>query len=316
MRHLVVTVVVTLLCSASRADGELFAVLPTESNGGVNSEAEMTGRLMAMALQEQALAVVPAETVRAAVTAHGLACSQSVEACARLVGASVRASKAIVSKLWGQAGTLELRLQVVDVRTGGKPGPWQSFEAKDRASLGLVAEQGLLSMVVPAGLSGTLSVILAPGAEILVDGIVRDRTPLLTPLKLSVGRHEVEVRYGTLSPWRSFMDINLHGLDVLRLCTTATAVVEDCGVGKEEGLKPLLVGGLIGVGVGILGLTVGSAFLVAGQVAKDDFRNSEKTIDAGYHTQLYEQISAAAFSVGAVTVLAGAAAVGGSVFFE
>ena len=313
-QFVVVTSFVSLFAFATHAEGDVFAVLPTEGNGGVASEAEMASRLMTIALQEQSLALAPAEKISAAVEANAVACRQSPLACARLVGAAVGASKVVASELWDQAGALELRLLIVDVRTGLEPA-WQSFQAKDRAALGGVAQQAVLSLVIPAAFTGLVGVTLEPGAEILVDGVARDRTPLLSPLKLSVGRHEVEVRYGALAAWRGFVDVTMDKAQELHLCTNATAVVDDCGPVKPEGLKPLFIGGVVGVGVGAVGLVVGAIGLVVKNSALEEYKNTA-TIEAHDAIGSSQTLAVTGFAVGTVLVVGGVLATVASMMVE
>ncbi|MDP2343060.1 MAG: hypothetical protein Q8O67_19040 [Deltaproteobacteria bacterium] len=315
MRHIVVTCLVSLFSVASHADGDVFAILPTEGNGGVTSEAEMATQLMTIALQEQSLALVPPATVREAAILHEATCGQSPVACARLVGPAVGATKVIASELWDQAGALELRLVVVDVRAGVEPGPWQSFQAKDKAALGVVAQQAVLSLVVPDAFSGSLGISMEPGAEILVDGVARDRTPLVSALKLPVGRHEIEVRYGNAAPWRGFVEVAMEKSQELRLCVKAKAVVDDCGPVKGDGMDPLLVGGLAGAGLGAAGLVTGTVSLMMKNQAFNDFEERGRA-DSSNAIGPLQAVAVAGLGIGTILLVGGAAVAATSMIIE
>ena len=315
-------VVVTLLVSvasfgfssSARADGDVFAVLPTQGTGGVTSEAEMAGNLMRIALQEQSLALVPADTVRSAAVVHEAACLQSPVACARLVGAAVGASKVIASELWDQAGALELRLVVVDLRAGSESA-WQSFQAKDKAALGPVAQQAVLSLVVPQAFFGTVGITMLPGAEILVDGIARDRTPLVAPLKLAVGRHELEVRYGTAAPWRGYVEVAMEKTHAVRLCVKAEAVVDDCGDEKGPRSNALFLGSAVGAGVGVASVVSGGVLALLAASSLSAYGNSADVEDKNNATT-FQTISVVTFGVGGILVAAGGAGAAASMWLE
>ena len=200
---------VLLTSTSALAAGSVYAVMPTQGVGAT-AEAVVVGQTMRLALQEQSLALVPAPAVEAAVAVQTAACSQSVMACGRLVGAQTGATHAVVSELWDQAGMLELKVAIVDVRVDVAP-EWSTWRTANAAELGPLSKRAVLNLVVPEALAGRLSVQeLGAGADIIVDGVARDRTPLLSPIKLSEGRHEVEFRLGTARPLRTSASIKEH----------------------------------------------------------------------------------------------------------
>ncbi|MBM4283608.1 MAG: hypothetical protein FJ137_23675, partial [Deltaproteobacteria bacterium] len=264
----VVPVVLTLLAMAAvpaRADNTVYAVLPTRSGVGAVVEAELATTMMRVGLAERGVVVVPVDAVTAAVDANRTACAQSPVACARLVGRTIGAVRVVASELFERGGAFDLLLVLVDVRSEAEPGAWQAVPARDRATLGLQAQQAAVQLVRPDAVFGRLTVTMSPGAEVLVDGVARDRTPMLSPLQLSVGRHEVEVRAGRLVPWRGHTDIVLDQTTTLALCAPGDTIVDTCGGAAPAATasspkRPLLV-------VGGMAAAVGTAGLVAGAVA-------------------------------------------------
>jgi hypothetical protein len=333
-----IDVVMLLLATAvarpAGAEDGPFAVLPTHGAGGVTAEAEMASTMMRLALQEQSVAQVPAAAVQASADGNETACQQSAVACARLVGRETGATLVVASELWSQGGTLELRLAVVDVRAGGVAGHWQSFTARDKAALGRVAQHAVLALVAPQTVFGRLTVVTAPGAEVLVDGVARDRTPMLAPLELSVGRHELEVRYGRLTPWRGFVEISMDTPTVLPLCERDGALTDACGDATSSatttptaptpspksappGLRgPLSVGGVVGVGVGAVGVVVGTLAAGAAGAALEDFADGEVTAAQRDDALAAQGLAAGSFVVGGVALAAGAAALTASLWME
>jgi hypothetical protein len=134
-------------------------------------------------------------------------------------------------------------------------------------------------------------------------------------MKLTVGRHEIEVRYANAAPWRGFVDVAMEKSQELKLCVKAEAVTDDCAdtAGRAS---PLVLGGAVGAGVGVVGLAVGGALLAAAQAAKDDFRNNEASVEAGRNTLMFEGASMIAFGVGAVVVVAGAVTASAGMLLE
>ena len=295
---------------SAHADGDVFAVLPTVGTGGVTLEAELATNVMRGALQEQSLALVPANTIRDAVAANALAC-QAPFVCARMIGEQTGATRVIASELWDQAGQFELRVAVVDTRSTADP-TWQSYPAGDKAALSTVAEEAVLALAVPEAFKGTLFVTMAAGAEVLVDGVYRDTTPTAQAISLSVGRHEVEVRAGETKPFRDFVTIELGQQKKLSLCEKSGALVS---VGCEEAAggsmrNTLWTGGMIGAGAGavvtaagavMLGLASGT--LAAYQADKDNVTSGNVANATGMNAGGIAAVVAggAILAVGAVT---------------
>ena len=218
---------VMLTSTSTLAAGNLYAVMPTQGVGAA-AEVFLVGQTMHLALEEQSLALVPVKSVEAGVAAEVAACGQSAVACGRLVGARTGATHVLLSELWDQAGVMELKVAIVDVRTDLPP-QWQVYRTANPAELGPLAKWVVLDLVVPAAVAGRLSIEkLEPGADIIVNGLARDRTPMIAPLKLIAGRHEVEVRLGTKTPLRQSVVITAERATVLEVCVRGDALTVDC----------------------------------------------------------------------------------------
>ena len=314
------SVVVLLLASAwalfvaapARAEPQVFAVLPTQSAKDDAVDAELVANVMRAALQEQALALVPADAVTSSAQVNQTACQQSPIACARLVGKATGAGRVVASELFRAGAGYELRVVVVDVKSGAEPGAWRSFRADDRGSLGLVAQQAVVQVARPEAFFGRLTVTMSPGAEVIVDGVARDRTPLFAPLQLSVGRHEVEVRSGRLVPWRGFVTIGLEQLTTITLCAPDDAITDRCGPPRVARTttttslrQPLLVTGGIAAGVGAIGLVVGSIAAGGAAGALQRYGNGEVTAETRDAAQTSQAVAVASFVVGGVGFVGG-----------
>jgi hypothetical protein len=182
------------------AAGSVYAVLPTQG-AGATAEAAVVAQTMRLTLQEQSLAEVPAGRVDSAVLANTVACTQSVAACGRLVGQATSATHVVLSELWDQAGTFELRVALLDVRVESPPS-WTTYRTTTSAELGPLAKKAALGLVTPGALAGGLSVQGPRDVELVVDGVVVDRTPLLQPVRLSSGVHELELRSASAGSFR------------------------------------------------------------------------------------------------------------------
>jgi hypothetical protein len=201
-----VAVLLALLASTTAsAAGSVYAVLPTQG-AGATAEATLVAQTMRLALQEQSLAQVPAARVESAAVANTVACTQSVVACGRLVGQATSATHVILSELWDQAGTFELRVALLDVRVDTAP-TWATYRTTASAEIGPLAKKAALGLVSPESLAGGLSVQGPRDVEIVVDGVVVDRTPLMKPVRLSSGAHELELRSASAGSFRQSVRI-------------------------------------------------------------------------------------------------------------
>jgi hypothetical protein len=314
------SVVVSLLASAwllvvaapARAEQQAFAVLPTQSAKDDIVDAELVANVMRAALQEQGLTLLPADAVTSAAQANETACQQSRVACARLVGKATGAGRVVASELFHAGAGYELRVLVVDVNSGAEPGAWRSFKANDRGSLGLVAQQAVVQVARPEAFYGRLTVTMSPGAEVIVDGVARDRTPLFAPLQLSVGRHEVEVRSGRLVPWRGFVTIGLEQLTTITLCAPDDAVTDRCGPPRTlrgtptTSLRdPLLITGGIATAVGAVGLVVGTIAAGGASGALQRYANGDVTATTRDAAQTSQAVAIASFVVGGIGFVGG-----------
>jgi hypothetical protein len=197
------------------------------------------------------------------------------------------------------------------VKSGVEAGPWKSFPAKDRAALGLVAQQAVVQVARPEAFFGRLTVTMSPGAEVIVDGVARDRTPMFAPLQLSVGRHEVEVRAGRLVPWRGYVDISLEQLKTLTLCAPDDAITDRCGPppkapSSQTSLRqPLLITGGVATGVGVIGLIAGSVAAGSAAGALQQYENGEATVARRDAALTAQGVAIASFVVGGVGFVGG-----------
>lgn len=301
MNRLLSTLALLLATTASAA-GNLYAVLPTQGVGAA-AEAELATRTMTLALQDQSLAMVPTGPMQDALAAQTAACSQSVVACGRLVGTATGATHVIISELWDQAGTLELKVAMLDVRSESPP-PWTSWRTENAADLGNLAKRAVLSAVVPDALSGTLSFNqLAAGADIMVDGVARDRTPLISPMKLLEGRHAIEVRVAGKTPWRQTVDIHAGQNQALPVCVRGDAVTSSC---SEDARFPILaVAGAATLGVATVSAVVAVVSLFQANAAYDDFASTQQ---GGNTVRSWQTAAAATGITSGVLALAGAGA--------
>lgn len=214
--------VVFLASTTASAAGSVYAVLPTQG-AGATAEATLVAQTMRLALQEQSLAQVPAARVESAAVANTVACTQSVVACGRLVGQATSATHVILSELWDQAGTFELRVALLDVRVDTAP-TWATYRTTASAEIGPLAKKAALGLVSPESLAGGLSVQGPRDVEIVVDGVVVDRTPLLKPVRVSAGAHELELRSASAGSFRQSIRVDSgHTVDVV-VCVVAGAL--------------------------------------------------------------------------------------------
>ncbi len=315
MRHIVVVGLMSLVCAGTRAS-DVLAVLPTSGTGDVSAQAALVSTVMLGALQDASLAVASSEEVqRAFLDAGAAACSKPV-ACARVVGPMVHATKVVVAELWALAPGYQLRVAVVDVRSplGPAAEDWLSFSAADKAALTQVAEQAVLA-ALKLERTGSLAIAMSEkGAEVLVDGIAMGPTPLLTPLKLKAGRHEVEVRYAQRVPWRGYVDVENAELRELHLCPAADAVVE-CAPETAATPSPLFIGGLVGAGLGVAGVVTGLVGLFAKNSAFEDYRNRGES-GSRNSIGIFQTIAVVGLGGGGVLLFSGGAAAAASIIIE
>ncbi len=294
----------------------VYALMPTQSSAGASTDAAFVSHMMRVTLQENGAPLVHPEPVAAAIAAHQASCAQSPVTCARLVGQETGATRLVGSELVVLAGALELRVFVVDL--GVEAVRWRSYSATDHASLGEQAQRAVLEIVRPDANTGQLSVSMAPGAEIVVDGVFVERTPMLSPVSVSVGRHEVEVRTGRLVPWRAVVDVALGKLHTLTLCVRGDTVVQTCSDARptspgtasattqQRPPRPLFVAGSVLAGIGLVGVVVGAvAAVIAGDVA-DAYAAGEVSGALRDAAVAGQTTSIAAFAVGATGLLGSA----------
>lgn len=298
--------------TSSLAAGNVYAVLPTQG-AGATTEAALAGQTMRLALQEQSLALVPQSQVEAAALANTVACSQSIVACGRLVGQATGATHVVLSELWDQANTLELKVALLDVRVERTP-EWTVVRTTQSAEIGPLSKKSVLALVSPSALSGSLSVAGLAGLSIVVDGVALDKTPLVTPLRLTAGPHEVELRSATVSSSTTTVQIASGATTELLACEAGGAVSVDpavCASSSTSSAFPMVgaVGG-VGLGLGVVGGLVAVTTGLAAQGAYDTFVLSGGTdAVAREDHRTWRTTAAAAGLVGATLAVAGAAAI-------
>jgi len=250
--------------ASALAAGTAYAVLPTQAVGAV-AEVPPLAQVMHLALQQESAALVSMTFVEAGMAA----CSLAEVACARLVGAQTGATHAVLSQVWDQAGVTELKVAIVDVQADLPP-EWHAYRAKSAVELTRLAKWAVLSLVVPDALAGQLSIgELEAGADVIVDGVARGQTPLMAPLRLTEGHHEVEIRLGTNVPLRQNVVIQPQASTVLDVCVRGDALRTDCAEARRFFVLTTL-GGALGIGVGtVAGAVSGVSFLEADAASKD-----------------------------------------------
>jgi hypothetical protein len=296
------------------AAGNVYAVLPTQGVGAT-AEAGLTAQVMRLALQEQSLALVPAAATDAAVSAHAVACGQSTVACGRLIGAAVSATHVIVSELWDQAGVLELKVALVDVRVDLAP-VWHTHRAHSADGLSATAKAAALALVAPDALKGALSIKGPPGIDIVVDGVVVDKTPLIAPVRAAAGQREIELRLAKKTPLRTMVTIETARTASLVVCARGDALVTDgCGDGDGGGPPVLTIAGAGVAGLGVVGGVIAG---VLGALAQSTYDAIASPDDVGKVDEARALRGAAlgAGVVGAALVVGGGAALGAGLMLE
>ena len=92
------------------------------------------------------------------------------------------------------------------------------------AEIGPLAKKAALGLVSPESLAGGLSVQGPQDVEIVVDGVVVDRTPLLKPVRVSAGAHELELRSASAGSFRQSIRVDSgHTVEVV-VCVVAGAL--------------------------------------------------------------------------------------------
>jgi hypothetical protein len=167
-------------------------------------------------------------------------------------------------------------LSVIDVAVAGErsrveaEGPTQ-----ERTRL---LRRSAFQLLAPERYLGGLRVVVADGAEVLVDGNLVGATPLLSAVLLAPARHEVEVRVAGLAPYRRFIDVEFEQDVTLTLEVTKTAIIErQLQTGASQEIKGgdagpgwlLIVGGTT-AGAGMLAL--GGGAIAAGLAAQSKAR--------------------------------------------
>ena len=301
--------VLSLLWSTSSlAAGNVYAVLPTQGVGAT-TEAALVAQTMRLALQEQSLALVPTSQVDGAVLAQTVACSQSVVACGRLVGQTTGATHVLLSELWDQAGTLELRAALLDVRVESAP-TWTVQRTTSSSELGRLAKETALSLVSPGALSGFLSVTGPAGLEVVVDGVVGAVTPLVSPVKLASGPHEVELRLSGSTSATETVQIASSSTTTLSACVRDGAVVTSgCDTPSSSSFPVLGAVGGVAIGAGVLSGVVSVVAAVSASSTYETYKDSRGTDLAAADAHRLARTTALLTGVaGGALVVAGAAA--------
>jgi hypothetical protein len=286
--------------TSAQAAGNVYAVLPTQG-AGAPTEAGLVFQTMRLALQEQSLALIPAVTVETALGEHGVACAQSLVACGRLVGQSTGATHVLVSELWDQAGTYELRVALIDVRVETAPS-FATVRTTASAELGPLAKRLALEPVAPDALSGTLSVQGPAKLDVVIDGVVVDRTPLLKRVRLAAGAHELELRGTDVAPWRQTLRIEAGQSVELVACvrndavTTAADACVDGSAPAADRSFPLRVVGVSAMAGGLVAGVIAGYFAQEATSASDRYALEPTSADV----TTYQQARPVALGAGVV----------------
>jgi hypothetical protein len=273
--------------TSTLAAGNVYAVLPTQG-AGAPTEAGLVFQTMRLALQEQSLALISAVDVETALVEHSVACAQSLVACGRLVGQSTGATHVVLSELWDQAGSYELRVALLDVRVETSPA-FSTVRTTASAELGPLAKRMALLPIAPEALSGTLSVKSPAKLELVVDGVVVDRTPLLKRVRLAAGTHELELRGVDVATWRQTLRVEAGQVLDLHACVrdgavtaAAGACVDSAAAATTDGrLVPMVGGSALAAGV-VVGLVAGYFAQEAIAAADAYRRNRDGDLVASY----------------------------------
>lgn len=270
MRVALVLLVASLGAGSVRADDDLFLVLPTEDFGSVPARALQVSTAVYVALADKGQKLVAADQVATLKKELSAACGSSAQECATQMGLRSGANKIVWSALYelttGGAPSLGLDLELFDLRAGVSTAAKQQNKDIRELSRWAEAQTLLLTKATPA--FGSLLVTgLPPGAEVYADGIAKGRLPMAAAVRLAPGRHEVELRAGTAKAWSGGVEIRANETTELKRCVNGD-VVGECGSGDVDppppppGISPMLIGGLVGIGVGVVGL--GTAGIVGG----------------------------------------------------
>lgn len=317
----VVALLALLTSTTASAAGSVYAVLPTQG-AGATAEATLVAQTMRLALQEQSLAQVPAARVESAALANTVACTQSVVACGRLVGQATSATHVILSELWDQAGTFELRVALLDVRVDAQP-TWTTYRTTASAEIGPLAKKAALGLVAPEALAGGLSVQGPRDVEIVVDGVVVDRTPLLKPVRLSAGAHELELRGAGPGPWRQSIRVESGQTVAVTACLKDGALTAAAGAcpstsASSTTQNPLPVLGIAGgavLGVATITGVIAGSFAIQATTAYGEYVTSQDPdVVAGIRAN--ESIAIGTAAVAGALALTGAGLVAAELILE
>ncbi len=306
----------------ARAEGDVFAVIPTESFGDVALRAKHISEMMHLALAERSLKVAPQMSAAEVLTGdHAMVCASSHRACAESIGTATGASKVIWSALFdvsaGGPTAYSLSLELFDLRS--KTSTPSSKRSGDIGELVTWAQQQVLGYAGIETVGGLTILDMPVGTEILTDGIAKTRTPMVSAIKLPPGRHEVELRYADASPWRGFVEIKANETVSLRRCVEGNAVVECTNAAPTPSPDPLFIGGVASLGAGVVGLAVGGVFSAVSGAAAQDYSQTgpadltQAQVDGAL---LSRNIALASVVVGAGATIAGAGVVAASMFLE
>jgi hypothetical protein len=264
---------------------------------------------------------VPAARVESAAVANTVACTQSVVACGRLVGQATSATHVILSELWDQAGTFELRVALLDVRVDTAP-TWATYRTTASAEIGPLAKKAALGLVAPEALAGGLSVQGPRDVEIVVDGVVVDRTPLLKPVRLPAGAHELELRGASMGPWRQSIRVESGQTVAVVACLkdgALTAAADACGAAsstsKENPLPVLGIAGGAVLGVATITGVVAGYFAYEATTAYGEYvKSQDPDVVAGIRAN--ESIAIGTAAVAGALALTGVGLVAAELILE
>ncbi len=277
-------VIASFLCAgAAFAQSEKVAVVPLSGLGVDDATLEHLDHALRGELSDLGIDVAGRDKVKAAMSSP---CEGQLDCLVR-VGAAVGASE-IVTGSAGLAGDeLHVTLKLIDVGLKIERKSLDAAAPADQAERRV--RETAMKLVRPERYNQSGSIELntpLQGADIVVDGVPRGRTPLFGPLEgLAPGRREVEVRYAGAKTWHGFIDVAFdqpYQLDVVLKdgavaqvphgTAVSVAVPDHPRPGKAKSPQRIPVLAVVGAGVGVAGVAalVGAGFAFAS--ASDAFQ--------------------------------------------
>ena len=272
-----VTVVLcgTLCAGAARAQTtatRTVALLPLETLGvPADARASLEGVLRdeLARLRDTSLQDVQTTSTKmiSAVQAEP-SCDPGATACLVRIGVACGVTKVVSGTVSAGDGAYQLVLKVIDVPAASEERRVDETLPGQREKLVPAMRRAIVELLAPSLLVGKLDVrVSRPGVAILVDGVQRGESPLLSPLSgLTPGQHAIELRAAGLRGLELFVDIRFAEEARVEVESKDGALILAGGV-LPPGTRIATHAdwGLIGVGGGVT--AIGAAALVGGVIA-------------------------------------------------